>query len=131
MKINSRSRKEANLANKLFLQRLSQVSDGSVYTTQRMQEIFGCKKAVVEEFIRLCRVYPYVEVHRKTMRQAESQFTFHRVKAVEPSERIIELAKEITNDPHASLRSKDAASTIIMLLGGPPCETSPSSSPAE
>lgn len=120
---------EINQARLLFTSRLNKVCDGSVYTASRMQEIFGgVSKTAVEEFVRMCRIHPFVEVHKKYLRNKPTQFTFHKSAAISASDRIIELANEITRDMNSSLRSKEAASTIILLLGGQPC-TTPSSSP--
>ncbi len=113
----TRSSVEARIYRELFLERLNIVADGSVYTKERMTELFGCKETMVEEFVRLCLVHPSVDMQVKRSRGQPAQYTFRKVQLQEAG-RVIELARSIVDDSHTSSRSLEAAKQIIATLGG-------------
>ena len=111
-----RGAREVRTAQELFARRLAKVCDGSVYTVPRLQELFGLKKTMADEFVRKCKTHPNVVVRVQKIHQKHSQYTFEMV-THGVSDRVKQLAQEIASDPNAGGRAKAAADKILVLLG--------------
>lgn len=114
----SKGEQESKTIRDEFLENLAKVCDGGVYTTDSIIEATGINRTSIHWFIRMCEVSPVVKVHRNYGRKGLVQFSFERTEAVTAHARIVQLAKQILDDPAGSARIQAAAGAIVSLLGG-------------
>lgn len=114
----SKGEQEAKQVRDEFAKRLKKVCSGTVYTTETLAAAIGISPTTIQWFVRMCEVSPLVKVHRNFGRKGVVQFSFEKTDAVDGRARILQLARQIMEDPSTGARGQTAVAQIVSLLGG-------------